>query len=102
MGAYLPDDQDPEDERRQALRDLAAWNRYYKSGQYDKDRKVRERAEANAARRETMSTAELFREALNQANESPTATDHIPLNGAGVLNAVLRGVGGGTVNGEPA
>lgn len=98
MGKYLPDD-DPEEERRQALRDLAEWNRRYNSGEYDEERKARQLAEETAKRRETMSTAELFREALSQANHAPANTDHIPLNGHRVTDAVRRGLGGATVNG---
>ena len=109
---------DPEAEqleaRRQALRELAQFNRDVASGKYAADREAQRQAEAEAERLQGLSTADLLREALSQANHAPVVAPHvvsgaassdesssaIPLNGAGVLRAMLRGVGGqGTING---
>jgi len=97
MGKYLPDPE-PVDERRQALRELAEWNRNLP--QLEADREAQRQAEAETAHVQSMSTAQLLAQALNQANHSQfydrmdSGSSTIPLNGIGVINAVVNGLGG--------
>lgn len=97
IGKYLADEPPEPVDRRQALRDLAEWNRNLP--QYEADLKARRKAEAEAARIETLTPAQRLAEAVR---DSAPHSDHIPLNGAGVLKALLEGVGGGTINGSSA
>jgi hypothetical protein len=98
----LPDEpeQDEGERRRQAMQDLAEWNRYLASGEYDADREAREEAEAEAERYQSLSVAEQLAEACRSGSSRST----VPLNGAGVLMAAIRGLGAKNVtsNGQSA
>jgi hypothetical protein len=100
LGKYLSDDEpDPTEERRQALRELAQFNRDLNSGKYYEEREAKRQAEAEAERQQNQSAGEIFIEALRKANNQPAGALP-PLNGAGILRAAIRGLGGkATVNG---
>ncbi|MDV3125721.1 hypothetical protein M1247_12410 [Mycobacterium sp. 21AC1] len=100
LGKYLPDDEpDPTAERRQAMRELAQWNRDYQSGKWQAERDSQRQAEAEAEWQHNASAGEIFIEALRKANNQPAGAP-TPLNGAGILRAAVRGLGGKvTVNG---
>ncbi|OMC28973.1 hypothetical protein A5740_19230 [Mycobacterium sp. GA-1841] len=101
LGKYLSDDEpDPAEARREAMRELAQWNRDYQSGKYDEERQAKREAEAEAERQQGMSAGEIFIEAIRKANDKPTGGPP-PLNGAGIMRAAVRGLGGRvTVNGS--
>lgn len=98
IGKYL-DDEPVEVDGRQALRDLAEWNRNLPT--YEAELKARREAQTEAERQAALTPAQRLAEALRGAAE-PSPEGYIPLNGAGVLKAVLSGLGGGTVDGKPA
>lgn len=94
LGKYLSDDEsDPTEERRQAMRDLAQFNRDLNSGKYHEEREAKRQAEAEAERQQNMSAGEVFMEALRKSNNQPAGAP-TPLNGAGILRAAVRGLGG--------
>ncbi|AQT81379.1 hypothetical protein B1R94_22180 [Mycolicibacterium litorale] len=88
------DEPDPAEERRAALRELAEWNRYLNSGQYDADKEAQREAEAETQRTRKLTVAQLLGETLNEAN----GPDSVPLNGAGIVRAALQGLGRATDN----
>jgi hypothetical protein len=95
MGKYLPDDeQELEPTRSERWREYVEWTKTYEAEREAK--RQAEEDEQNAPKTPaTMLAAVLSRESGNRSV--------LPLNGAGVLHAVLKGVGGhGTVNGASA
>lgn len=94
LGKYLSDDgPDPAEDRRRAMQELAQFNRDLKSGKYYEEREAKRQAEAEAERQQGMSAGEIFIEALRKAHDKPTGGPP-PLNGAGIMRAAMRGLGG--------
>lgn len=87
-----------EDEQRQALRELAQFNRDLKSGKYDAEREAQRQAEADAEARENMSAAELLHAVLSAKPTADHNSQQLPLNGAALLRSALKGAGV-TING---
>ncbi|MFV8233065.1 hypothetical protein [Mycolicibacterium fortuitum] len=101
LGKHLSDDEpDPAEDRRRAMQELAQFNRDLNSGKYHEEREAKRQAEAEAERQQNLSAGEIFIEALRKANNQPAGAP-TPLNGAGILRAAVRGLGGKvTVNGD--
>ncbi|MHA3020432.1 hypothetical protein ACXPWS_09165 [Mycobacterium sp. BMJ-28] len=111
FGKYLPDSAEMQaaerqraaDEHRAAIKDLADFNRDVRTGKYQADREAQEEAERQQGLSAQEALIEAFRggkrETSSQSWNSSGAG--VPLNGAGILAAAVRGLGGGaTVNGS--
>lgn len=97
VGATDPDDRVPWADQ------VLAWWRQEQLAAAEREQRVEREAQQAVAAPKT--TAELILHALQttagtvQPEQPSSAATTIPLNGAGVLNAVIAGLGGGTING---
>lgn len=107
FGKYLPDSEEMQEaehqrareEHRAAFRDLAQFNRDVKSGEYQADREAREEAERQQGLSAHEALIEAFRGGKRETDSRPWSSSGagVPLNGAGIVAAAVRGLGGGGV-----